>query len=750
MSSKSNGNRAADSREQEHGFGTAPVFLAAINTILGAILFLRFGYAVGHAGLWGSLAIIGLGHLVTIPTALAVAEIATNRRVAGGGAYYIVSRSFGTSIGGAIGIALYLSEAISVAFYIVAFSEAFQPLYSWLETTHQLEIGSRYMSISCTVLLLVLMLTKGADLGVGVLWAVSMILGLSIITFLFGKTTIDPDAANALTPIENPDAFGIIFATCFPAFTGMTAGLGLSGDLKNPQRSIPLGTIVATVTGMLVYILIAIKLDRSAIPTDLAEDNFIMTKIALWGPAIYIGLGAASLSSAIGSIMVAPRTLQALARDKVMPFPPLNRLMAKGTGKRKEPVNATCLSGAIALVFVAIGELDLIAQILTMFFIVTYGALCLVSFLEHFAGSPSYRPTFHSRWYVSLLGAVMCGFMMIQISVLYASIAIFLMGSIYLGLRRTHKEQRGLAAIFQGTMFQLTRWLHITSQKSRANLSEAGWRPSIVAVNRFGERRLGHFDLLRFLCHRHGFGQFIQLFQGEYSFPSEIEARISVEELVQQTEVSGAGIFVDSLISPTFQEALTQVLQMPGISGLSNNCILLEFDAAEPEEISEIELGARLTVESLFNLLILRSTKYRFGYHSSIHIWVTEENLANTPMMLLLAYIIVGHPQWKRAKIQLFACTSATDTEREAEDELATLIKEGRLPISAQNVISISYEDAEDLEQEVIYRSAQADLIILGLTQEDLRSDKLGDILLRYEGVNDVLFVHSTEEISID
>ena len=262
-------SRAGDAA-QRHGFGTAPVFLAAINTILGAILFLRFGYAVGHAGLWGSLAIIGLGHLVTIPTALAVAEIATNRRVAGGGAYYIVSRSFGTSIGGAIGIALYLSEAISVAFYIVAFSEAFQPLYSWLATAHELAIDSRYISIPCTVLLLVLMLTKGADLGVGVLWAVSMILGLSIIAFLFGKSSIQPDAANALTPIENPDAFGIIFATCFPAFTGMTAGLGLSGDLKNPQRSIPLGTIVATLTGMIVYILIAIKLDRSATPTDLA------------------------------------------------------------------------------------------------------------------------------------------------------------------------------------------------------------------------------------------------------------------------------------------------------------------------------------------------------------------------------------------------------------------------------------------------------------------------------------------------
>ena len=122
-----------------HSFGTAPVFLASISTILGAILFLRFGYAVAHVGLWGSLMIILLGHLVTIPTVLAVSEIATNRRVAGGGAYYIMSRSFGTSIGGSIGIALYLSQAISVAFYMVAFAEAFTPVYEWLAANVRVE-----------------------------------------------------------------------------------------------------------------------------------------------------------------------------------------------------------------------------------------------------------------------------------------------------------------------------------------------------------------------------------------------------------------------------------------------------------------------------------------------------------------------------------------------------------------------------------------------------------------------------------
>lgn len=109
------------------GFGTAPVFFTAISTILGAILFLRFGYAVGTTGFFGGLLIIILGHLITIPTALAISEISTNTRVEGGGEYFIISRSFGLNIGATIGIALFFSQAISVAFYVIAFTETFEP-----------------------------------------------------------------------------------------------------------------------------------------------------------------------------------------------------------------------------------------------------------------------------------------------------------------------------------------------------------------------------------------------------------------------------------------------------------------------------------------------------------------------------------------------------------------------------------------------------------------------------------------------
>jgi amino acid transporter len=745
------GSTAAES-QSGHGFGTAPVFLASVSTILGAILFLRFGYAVGHVGLGLTLVIIALGHLVTIPTVLAVSEIATNRRVAGGGAYFIVSRSFGMSIGGSIGIALYLSQGISVAFYMVAFAEAFDPIYKLVAAKIELiesPPDPRWVSLPCTGLLIALMLTRGANLGVRALWGVCCLLAAAITVFLLGEAPEGTGQAglNVTARIENNDGFGTVFATCFPAFTGMIAGLGLSGDLKNPQRSIPIGTIGATFAGMVIYTLVAIKLALSANPEALAADQFIMAKIAMWQPAIYIGLGAAALSSALGSIMVAPRTLQALARDNVLPIPKLNRLMEKGLGKTQEPFYATCVSGAIAIVFVVLGGVNSIARILTMFYMVTYGALCAVSFLEYFSGNPSYRPTFHTRWYLSLLGAVMCGLMMIEMNILYTFLALLLMVVTYLGLRRSHHGQRDLTAIFQGTMFQLTRRLQIFLQKSRIISSEDGWRPSIVAVTRFGERRLGHFDLLRWICHRHGFGQFIQFSEGDYSFSSEVAARLRVDGLIQRTEISRAGIFVDSLICPTFQLALAQTLQMPGVSGLPNNCILLEFDQGNPDEIKEVEQGARLAANSMFNVLILRSTRYRFGYRSSIHVWVTEETLANAPMMLMFAYIIVGHPEWKGAEIEFFGCFDSTEAGREV-NKLSTLMTEGRLPISTHNVTSVSCS-MDELEQEVFHRSSQADLVIAGLKADSLEPRAVADALRNYERANEVLLVHSSEQISI-
>ncbi|MEO1715416.1 MAG: amino acid permease, partial [Bacteroidota bacterium] len=186
-------------------FGTGPVFFTAISTILGAVMFLRFGYAVGSVGFIGTLAIILVGHAVTIPTALSIAEIATNQKVEGGGEYYIISRSFGLVIGSSIGIALYFSQAISVAFYIIAFAEAFTSLFEWIMITYELPATVEWLlqrkqtvSVPALFILTGIVLWKGADLGVTVLYAVVFTLFISLIAFFIGQTEYSQN--NSLKP----------------------------------------------------------------------------------------------------------------------------------------------------------------------------------------------------------------------------------------------------------------------------------------------------------------------------------------------------------------------------------------------------------------------------------------------------------------------------------------------------------------------------------------------------------------------
>ena len=283
------------------------------------------------------------------------------------------------------------------------------------------------ISIPATVLLLVLMITKGADLGVTVLWVVVVTLGLSLFMFFIGSSN-SASASPGLdlfAKVQNPDKFFVVFAIIFPAFTGMTAGVGLSGDLKNPRKSIPLGTLSATLAGMIIYVFVVIKMAYSLSPDELASDQFAMSKIAVWGPIIPIGLAAASISSAIGSILIAPRTLQALGGDHVFPFAIVSKFLAKGRGETNEPMNATIVTAVIVFAVVAMGSVNFVALIISMFFMITYGFLCLVSFLEHFAGNPSYRPTFRSKWYLSLVGALACFVMMFLMAPVYAFLARF-------------------------------------------------------------------------------------------------------------------------------------------------------------------------------------------------------------------------------------------------------------------------------------------------------------------------------------
>jgi len=731
-------------------FGTAPVFFTAISTILGAILFLRFGYAVGTLGFLGVILIILLGHIVTIPTALAISEIATNKRVEGGGEYFIISRSFGLNIGATIGMALFMSQAISVAFYVIAFTESFEFFFNYMKDTHDLDLPRQVISIPMMLLLSLLILRKGANLGVKALYFVVAILAVSLVLFFLGSTTYAESSGFSLadTELRNFDNFFIVFAIIFPAFTGMTAGVGLSGDLKNPGKSIPIGTTVATIAGMIIYFFIAYKLASSASPEDLAENQFIMSDIAIWGVVVIpLGLAASTISSALGSVMVAPRTLQALAMDKSFPLGGINKFLSRSRKKDNEPTRASLVTCIIALIFVFIGDVNVVAEIISMFFMVTYGSLSLISFLNHFGSSPSYRPSFRSRWYISLIGFVACVWIMFKINTLYAAAAIILMTLIYIYITSYHKNRKGLVSVFANSIFQINRILQVFLQKQSDREDYEEWRPSAICISKNSFKRDNAFRLLNWISYKYGFGTYLHRIEGYYSKSTYAQSVSEKKKLIKNVGTNNY-VYIDTIISPSYTSAIAQAIQIPGIAGMENNMVIFEFDKEEKDGLKDIIDNFKLVNAGNFDVCILASSSKPVYYKNGIHIWIKSADDENGNLMILLSFIILGHPDWKKGNIKILDICKEEEAES-VRSRMKELLSSGRLPITQQNIEIIIQQ--EDLPPKSIINeySQDAALTIIGF-REEMISHEESKLFEGYDKLGNILFVNSHNKKAIE
>ncbi|MDH6534381.1 amino acid permease [Parabacteroides sp. 52] len=735
------------------GFGTAPVYFTAISTILGAVLFLRFGFAVGTVGFWGAIGIILLGHLITIPTALAISEIATNTRVEGGGEYFIISRSFGLKIGSTIGFTLFISQAISIAFYIITFTEAFAPFFDWWQESLGFALPRQVISVPALVLLTVVILYKGAGSGMKLLYLVNIILFISLLFFFWGKPI---EAGEGLTQVgaENfgffhKEKFFVLFAICFPAFTGMTAGVGLSGDLKNPGKSIPLGTMGGTLTGLVVYVLIVWKLAVSASQADLVEDQLIMSRIAVFGSVLIpLGLGACTFSSALGSILVAPRTLQALATDNSFPVRRMNRFLARGKGENREPFNATVVSFVIALVFVLMGNIDRVAGIISMFFLITYGTLCLISFLNHFGSPPSYRPRFKSKWYFSLGGFLLSVWVMFMINSLYTIISYIVLVGIYLFIEHYNKEQKGLVDIFNGALFQLNRRLRVFMQKNQSARETQEWRPAAICISPHSFERDKVLELMKWISHQHGFGTYFHFIEGYYSKQTHAESQEILRRLIDNQKEHESALYIDTMISPSYTSAIAQVIQAPSISGMENNMVVFEFDKSKPDELCRILENINLARAGNFDICIFAGSHYPIRTRNGIHVWIRGTDEKNTNLMILLGYIIMAHPDWHKSQIKIFI-TSHTGESENTQKELEERIAAGRLPITLTNIEIIPLAEKQTLKDAITMHSKQAGLTIIGFREEIIKHEPMA-FFTDFQEIGDTLFVNASQSKEIN
>jgi len=589
-----------------------------------------------------------------------------------------------------------------------------------------------------------LILTKGAKMGVKALYIIMAIMTISIIAFFAGTTGYKPEATTFVPQILNPDKFFVVFAIVFPAFTGITAGVGLSGNLKNPSKSIPLGTIAGTLVGLLVYVLIVCKLSVSVSTEDMLADQLVMTKVAIGGAILIpLGLAAATFSSALGSILVAPRTLQALAHDEAFPSKKLNTWLAKNRENDGEPHNATIITCAIAMIFVALGNVNAVAGIISMFFLVTYGSLSLISFLHHFGSSPSYRPTFKSRWYISLTGFVFSLWVMFQINTMYAILSICIMILIYLYISNYHKSREGLESIFTNSIFQLNRRLQVSLQKSSEKISDSKneWRPSAICFSKDSLERTTAFNVLNWISYKYGFGTYIHLVEGYYGKESIQKSKEIQERLISYSDKLKGQVYIDTIISPSYTAAVSQAVQTKGIAGMENNMVIFEFKKEDPVNLPEIIDNFAMVRAGAFDVLIVGSSYRQKMPQDDIHIWISGADTENANLMIMLGFIILGHPDWKRSNIRIFEITTEAKYA-ETRARMDELLHTGRLPISAKNVEIILQSETQTMKELINIRSLEAGLTIIGF-----RSEKLKDIgkerFSGYENLKTVIFVNS-------
>ena len=472
-----------------YSFGTFQgVFTPSILTIIGVVMYLRFGWMLGNVGLASSLAIVTMGSIITFLTGLSISALATNMRVKCGGAYFILSRSLGPEAGAAFGLPLAFSQAIAVSFYIAGFSEAL--IQSNLPFVSTLDV--RLLSM-ITLGAIVVVSTLSADIALKSQYVIMGAIVLSLISFFLGSTPVDMEsmsaaAREAAVPRED---FWVVFAVFFPAVTGILSGLGMSGDLKDPAKSIPRGTLAAVLVGWVIYMTIPIALN-SFVSDDylLRYDTMILGKCAKWKTPILLGVLAATLSSAIGSFLVAPRVFQALARDRLAP-----RIFAKGFSQTDEPRYAAIFVFGVAAVAVYFGDINILAPVLTLFNLSTYGLLNLSAALEEAMSNPSWRPSFRVKAWLSFIGFLGCLAVMFMISPGWTLVALIVELAIFY-IAKSRSLRAGWGDMRTGIFASMVRFgLRRISGKSA--FLERNWRPNFLVMLRLPVQGTRMLELVR-------------------------------------------------------------------------------------------------------------------------------------------------------------------------------------------------------------------------------------------------------------
>ncbi len=714
------------------------VFIPSLLTILGLVLFLRLGFVVGNIGLLQMLAVLILATSVSLLTTISLAAIATNLRVGGGGVYFLISRTLGPAFGGAIGLVLYVAMAVSVAFYAIGLGEAVASVLS------RDDAFTPRVVAAITVVGLTVLAWFGADIATKLQYLVLVFLTIAIVAYFVG---VIPDlsinlARENLQPPVGGNGFWVSFAIFFPAITGFTQGVAMSGDLRTPSRSITVGTFGAIGVSTVVYLAVIVTFAMAVPLASLRNDTAIMRSLAPHPALIDTGVIAATLSSAIASILGAPRTLQRLAADRLVP---ILLPFEVGSGTDNNPRRGVLLTSAIALGTVAAANLNVVAPIISMFFLASYGMINYATYSEARAASTSFRPTYRFfHWRLSLAGTLGCMGVILAIDPLAGAVAGVAVFSLYRYLLRSSERSRWVDS---------TRNYHAaevrTHLKAMGPSHEPGrdWRPCTVAfASREPIRREHLATMASWIEGGAGLSTMVRIVPGRGPVVRKQANRIDLE-IQQELADDGRGVFGRAIVAETLEAGVAAALQGLGIGEVRANLALFS-GYADHQDGGTDQSGYEILVQTGLrfgaNVAVLHGspdawsrTPLPQSAENKIVVWWVDDRSGQ--LLVLLAWMITRDSAWSRASITVHvASPHAEDGHR-----VQTILADARLPATVVGIAEANH---------FLDVAADAQLVLAPLR---VRTGSLlgpGDVPIAElsESLPISLFVQPADEIELD
>ena len=718
-------------------FGTfAGVFTPTLLTILGVIMYLRMGWVVGNAGLLGAWLIIIISFLITLTTALSMSAITTNIRIGAGGAYAIISQALGLEVGGSLGIPRYVSQGLAVTMYIFGFREG------WLE------IFPDHNAFLVDIIVFGVLITIAyisADLAIKTQFFIMLVIILSLISIVmaayYGSMAIPTEDAIRWGTFEGAadndsggTGFWLVFAVFFPASTGIMAGANMSGELKDPRKSIPTGTLWAIGISFVIYMALAFWLARSATENELINNYNIIIEKAYFGPLIIAGILGATFSSALASIVGSSRILFAMGEHRVLPY---SKFLA-GQSANGQPRNAMIVTGIMIFVTMLLRDLNAVAPLVTLFFLITYAMINIVVIIEQKLGLISYRPLFKVNKWIPWVGLTSSVLAMFIINPTISLISISIVFVMYWFLSKQNIDTP-FEDVRSGLFVSFAEWAakHTWGMKS---MQQRAWKPNLMVPIRDINGAKGNFQFLRNIARPKGS---IKLLGIE---PSS-EDGILVKELeVLSESFRNKGVFSSWTVinSNDFARGVNYGNQALRGAFFRPNIVFLNLQQHDDYE-SEIRPVIKESIRLEIGVLLYSSHPTALlGKRNMINVWVSDRtdnwnlgwDIGNLDLSTLIAYKLKKN--WE-ATIRLIIVIRDEKEKENAEKFLKSLINLARLP---QTLIEVHVGDF----MEIVGQAPSADLNIFGM-DENLRFDFVKTMTMKTE--SSCLFVKDSGHESI-